>query len=157
MTKLQSPAATEPVWKSWLVLASMATDPLYLRFRLSRAWARLTGRARPEPPLPPAGPRRDAAGSLGEPDVDLVYLWVSGQDPELARERNEWLRRCGLPTEVFNPDVRYVENDELRYSLRSVDRFLPWVRRVFIVTNGQAPAWLERRRTGNPGCARAGH
>ena len=77
--------------------------------------------------------------------MDLVYLWVSGQDPELARERNEWLRRCGLPTEVFNPDVRYVENDELRYSLRSVDRFLPWVRRVFIVTNGQAPAWLERR------------
>jgi hypothetical protein len=137
--------ATEPVWKSWLVLLSMGTDPLYLRFRLARAWARLIGRAGPNPPLPPAGPARDEAGSLGDPDVDLVYLWVSGQDPELAQERNEWLRRCGLPTEVFNPDVRYVENDELRYSLRSVDRFLPWVRRIFIVTNGQAPAWLERR------------
>lgn len=32
---------------------------------------------------------------------------------------------------------------ELRYSLRSVELYAPWVRRVFIVTNGQIPSWLN--------------
>ena len=45
------------------------------------------------------------------------------------------------------PDVfsanRFRDNEELRYSLRSVWRFAPWVRRVFIVTNGQVPHWLN--------------
>ena len=45
------------------------------------------------------------------------------------------------------PDVvsssRFQDNEELRYSLRSVERFAPWVRHVFIVTNGQIPSWLN--------------
>ena len=32
---------------------------------------------------------------------------------------------------------------ELRYSLRSLEKFAPWVRHVFIVTNGQIPYWLD--------------
>jgi hypothetical protein len=32
---------------------------------------------------------------------------------------------------------RYRDNDELRYSLRSLEKYAPWIRRVFIVTNGQ--------------------
>lgn len=38
---------------------------------------------------------------------------------------------------------RYEDNEELRYSLRSVDEFAPWIRRVYLVTNGQVPAWLR--------------
>ena len=38
---------------------------------------------------------------------------------------------------------RYVDNEELRYSLRSIEKFAPWVRRVFLVTNGQIPSWLD--------------
>jgi UDP-N-acetylglucosamine-lysosomal-enzyme len=45
------------------------------------------------------------------------------------------------------PDIvsasRFQDNEELRYSLRSVERFAPWVRQVFIVTNGQIPSWLN--------------
>lgn len=124
----------------------MLTDSLYVTFRLRRLWAALTGQPLPAPPLPPTGSAQRAAGEdLGALDVDLVYLWVSGQDPAQVRKRNDWLRKCGLPAAVFNPDVRYVEDDELRYALRSADRFLPWIRRVYIVTDGQAPAWLDRR------------
>src|SRR5690606_32380528 len=32
---------------------------------------------------------------------------------------------------------------ELRYSLRSIEAFAPWFNRIFIVTNGQVPAWLR--------------
>jgi len=37
---------------------------------------------------------------------------------------------------------RFFNRDELRYSLRSLDRFAPYVRRVFLVTADQRPAWL---------------
>uniref|UniRef100_A0A3P8XET4 N-acetylglucosamine-1-phosphotransferase subunits alpha/beta n=1 Tax=Esox lucius TaxID=8010 RepID=A0A3P8XET4_ESOLU len=38
---------------------------------------------------------------------------------------------------------RFEDNEELRYSLRSVEKHAPWVRHVFIVTNGQIPSWLN--------------
>uniref|UniRef100_A0A673TJR0 N-acetylglucosamine-1-phosphotransferase subunits alpha/beta n=1 Tax=Suricata suricatta TaxID=37032 RepID=A0A673TJR0_SURSU len=38
---------------------------------------------------------------------------------------------------------RFEDNEELRYSLRSVERHAPWVRNIFIVTNGQIPSWLN--------------
>ena len=30
-----------------------------------------------------------------------------------------------------------------RYSLRSIEKFAPWIHKVFIVTNGQIPDWLD--------------
>ncbi|XP_076015050.1 N-acetylglucosamine-1-phosphotransferase subunits alpha/beta [Genypterus blacodes] len=38
---------------------------------------------------------------------------------------------------------RFEDNEELRYSMRSVERHAPWVRHIFIVTNGQIPSWLN--------------
>ena len=38
---------------------------------------------------------------------------------------------------------RFEDNEELRYSLRSLERFAPWVRHIYIVTNGQLPYWLN--------------
>jgi Stealth protein CR2, conserved region 2/Stealth protein CR4, conserved region 4 len=38
---------------------------------------------------------------------------------------------------------RYRDNGELRYNLRSLEKFFPSVNHVYIVTNDQAPAWLK--------------
>jgi len=38
---------------------------------------------------------------------------------------------------------RFEDHDELRYSLRSVEKHASWVRHIFIVTNGQIPSWLN--------------
>lgn len=38
---------------------------------------------------------------------------------------------------------RFVDNEELRYSLRSLEKYAPWVRKIFLVTNGQIPYWLN--------------
>ncbi|XP_054165085.1 N-acetylglucosamine-1-phosphotransferase subunits alpha/beta-like [Oppia nitens] len=40
-------------------------------------------------------------------------------------------------------DNRFSDNQELRYSLRSVEKYANWVRNVFIVTNGQIPNWIN--------------
>jgi UDP-N-acetylglucosamine-lysosomal-enzyme len=38
---------------------------------------------------------------------------------------------------------RFQDNEELRYSLRSVEKYAPWIRHIYIVTNGQIPYWLN--------------
>lgn len=38
---------------------------------------------------------------------------------------------------------RFEDNNELKYSLRSVEKYAPWIRNVYIVTNGQVPNWLN--------------
>ena len=79
------------------------------------------------------------------PEIDLVYLWVDGNDPQWRAKRDATI---GKPTDSEdNCRARFVDNDELKYSLRSIDRYAPWIRRIFIVTDGQKPAWLN---TDNP-------
>lgn len=38
---------------------------------------------------------------------------------------------------------RFEDNEALRYSLRSLEKHAPWIRKVYIVTNGQIPSWLN--------------
>eukprot|EP01065_Artemidia_motanka_P025432 TRINITY_DN30429_c0_g1_i1.p1 TRINITY_DN30429_c0_g1~~TRINITY_DN30429_c0_g1_i1.p1 ORF type:complete len:1167 (+),score=341.75 TRINITY_DN30429_c0_g1_i1:208-3708(+) len=38
---------------------------------------------------------------------------------------------------------RFQDNQEMKYSLRSLQRFAGWVRNIYIVTNGQVPSWLN--------------
>lgn len=48
----------------------------------------------------------------------------------------------GEEDEVISAN-RFADNQELRYSLRSIEKFSPWIRNVYIVTNGQIPSWLN--------------
>lgn len=38
---------------------------------------------------------------------------------------------------------RFSDKDELKYSLRSVEKYANWFRHIYIVTNGQVPNWLN--------------
>ena len=72
-------------------------------------------------------------------DIDVVYTWVDGADPEFAALK----QRYAPPHMESNVPSRYRDNNELRYSLRSVAAFAPWVRRIHIVTHGHVPKWLN--------------
>jgi len=74
-------------------------------------------------------------------DIDLVYLWVDGNDPEWLAKRNALLGNIKESSEDCKG--RYADNDELRYSLRSVEKYAPWIRKIFIVTDNQTPDWLD--------------
>lgn len=79
-------------------------------------------------------------------DVDMVYLWVDGNDPQWQAKRRAL---TGEDTDTSSTDCkgRYANNDELKYSLRSVAKYAPWIRKIFIVTDNQTPSWLD---TSNP-------
>lgn len=78
--------------------------------------------------------------------VDLIYLWVNGNDPEFRAKRNAALGKTEVLSDM-NCEGRVAENDELKFSLRSVEKYAPWIRKIFIVTPGQVPQWLD---TSNP-------
>lgn len=77
--------------------------------------------------------------------IDAVFTWVDGTDPEwLARKRQALEQAAGerMP-EAAADDLRFVGHDELRYSLRSIEQYAPWIRHVYIVTDRQRPDWLR--------------
>ena len=77
-------------------------------------------------------------------EIDVVYTWVDGSDPRWLADFDEWSRREGR--DQGDRDLiaaRYRDNDELRHSLRSLWFGCDWVRRIFIVTADQVPAWLD--------------
>lgn len=75
-------------------------------------------------------------------DIDLVYLWVDGNDPAWKRKHDAV---AGHTVDDTQTDCkgRYANNDELRYSLRSIELYAPWIRKIFIVTDNQRPEWLD--------------
>ena len=80
--------------------------------------------------------------------IDVVYTWCDGSDPEFQRIKQETAKKENLQITVVNADkYRYQDNDELKYSLRSVEKYAPWVNHIYIVTPGQTPKWLN---TENP-------
>lgn len=80
-------------------------------------------------------------------DIDLVYLWVDGNDPAWLAKKNAFLPADRRVDPQIAGECRFVENDELRYSLRSVEKYAPWIRRIYIISDDQTPAWLD---TSNP-------
>lgn len=84
--------------------------------------------------------------NIGTMDIDLVYLWVDGNDPIWQAKRNALIGKTNESSPI-NCKGRYANNDELKYSLRSIEMYAPWIRKIFIVTDNQTPQWLD---TSNP-------
>ncbi|MHC3469588.1 stealth conserved region 3 domain-containing protein [Streptomyces sp. 7R007] len=76
--------------------------------------------------------------------VDAVYTWVNGADVDWLERKNAVLAAMGLETEdAATSAARFRDRDELRYSLRSIDMYAPWIRNVYLVTDRQVPHWLD--------------
>lgn len=76
--------------------------------------------------------------------VDAVYTWVNGSDPAHAEKRKRFLKDQQAVHDNALEPARFRDNEELRYSLRALEQFAPWIRRIFIATDDQRPAWLDK-------------
>jgi hypothetical protein len=86
--------------------------------------------------------------STGDP-VDVVIAWVDGSDPRHRTKRKRYLADPGgnaKPERVATDERRFSDNDEIRFCLRSVYNYAPWVRMIWLVTDNQVPAAIDRRR-----------
>ena len=72
--------------------------------------------------------------------IDFVVPWVDSSDPKWLAEFNKY---C---TQTRSSDTRmcnYRDFNLLRYWFRGVEKFAPWVNKVYFITCGQKPEWLN--------------
>lgn len=72
--------------------------------------------------------------------IDFVITWVDGSDPIWRKEKEKYqIAELGDAKES-----RYRDWGTLRYWFRGVEKFAPWVNKIFFVTCGHLPEWLNK-------------
>ena len=72
--------------------------------------------------------------------IDIVVLWVDGSDPAWLEEKSKYLPPAAKDSNSLN---RYRDWGLLPYIFRSIEQFMPWVRKVHLVTWGHVPGFLN--------------
>lgn len=72
--------------------------------------------------------------------IDIVILWVDGSDPVWLEEKRKYTPPSAKDSNSVN---RYRDWGLLPYWFRAIDTFMPWVRKVHLVTWGHVPAFLN--------------
>ena len=72
--------------------------------------------------------------------IDIVVTWVDGSDPVWMVKKAQ---HTGVTKTEENTNVRYRDWDTLKYWFRGIEKFAPWVRYVYFITDNQKPEWLN--------------
>ena len=78
--------------------------------------------------------------------IDLVYTWCDAAGDTWRAKKEATAQAFGLtPSSRGNAACRFDGNDEIRYALRSAEKNVPWVRKIFLVIDDDItpPAWLK--------------
>ena len=78
--------------------------------------------------------------------IDLVYTWCDAADDTWRAKKEATAQAFGLTSSSRgNAACRFDGNDEIRYALRSAEKNVPWVRKIFLVIDDDItpPAWLK--------------
>lgn len=71
--------------------------------------------------------------------IDFVIPWVDGNDPAWRNEKNKYIPQL----QEDSREERYRDWDNLKYWFRGVEQFTPWVNKIFFITWGHIPNWLD--------------
>lgn len=92
----------------------------------------------------------DNPSSEKDNPIDVVIAWVDGSDSRLAEKRNRYLGLTGDNAHPGAHPTRFASINEIRYCVLSVFRFAPFVRNLYIVTDGQDPDLYDDIKTWFP-------
>lgn len=73
-------------------------------------------------------------------DIDYVFSWVDSEDPDWRKLFEKYRPQ---ETSDASSASRFVARNDLKYALRSVEKYAPWVRRIYVLTNCAKPKWLK--------------
>lgn len=71
--------------------------------------------------------------------IDFVVMWVDPNDPEWQAEKSKYAVRKNADSSFR----RYRDWDNLRYWFRGIEKYAPWVNKIYFVTYGHVPMWLN--------------
>jgi hypothetical protein len=72
-------------------------------------------------------------------NIDFVIPWVDGSDPKWQTEFNKFTPK----NKILNSESRFKDWDNLQYIFRAFEEFTPWVHKIFFITYGHIPSWLN--------------
>lgn len=68
--------------------------------------------------------------------IDIIIPWVDGNDPT-------WKKDYCKYADLGNNKNRYQSWDNLQYLFRGMETCMPWINKVFFITWGHLPDWLN--------------
>lgn len=74
--------------------------------------------------------------------IDIIVPWVDGSDSVWQAEKTNYLS-CSQVDSNANSRIRYQSWDNLHYWFRAIEKFMPWINKIFFVTCGHLPAFLN--------------
>ena len=80
---------------------------------------------------------------MTQEQIDIVVLWVDGSDPEFIREKQTLTGGMDSIDPYIDGDMRYRDYGTFNNWFRMIEKHAPWVNKVFLITNGQKPEWLN--------------
>lgn len=75
--------------------------------------------------------------------IDIVITWVDFNDPKWQKEYSTYSDQNQKKNRFVGGEDRYVPQDTFKYLFRGIEKFAPWVNKVFFVTYGHTPSWLN--------------
>lgn len=75
--------------------------------------------------------------------IDFVITWVDGNDPEWIQQYNHY---CPSEKKLSDTrEIRYRDSGLLKYWFRGVEKNASWVNKIYFVTFGHIPSWLNTK------------
>ena len=75
-----------------------------------------------------------------EHKIDFVVTWLDSTDPVWQQQYDKYK---GGTTMGDRSEARFRDWDLFKYWFRAVEKNAPWVNKVFLVTNGTFPKWIN--------------
>jgi len=76
--------------------------------------------------------------------IDVVYTWVNSDDKKWKKKYKKWKKKATNLTKSSKAKNRFKSLDELKYSLKSLYRYAPWINNIYIVVaDGQKPRFVN--------------
>ena len=76
---------------------------------------------------------------MADYQIDALLPWVDGDDPALKAKRSKYMTTVASGNDDVAGATRYKSIGEIKYCVASILRFAPFVRKIFIMTDGQDP------------------
>ena len=74
--------------------------------------------------------------------IDFIITWVDGNDSKWRKEKDKYDTSIKNSS---NSEERYRDWEQLKYWFRGVEKYAPWVNKIYFVTCGQKPEWLNEK------------
>ena len=75
-----------------------------------------------------------------EPMIDFVVTWLDSSDPNWQKSLAEYSPN----TKGDKGKARFRDMRLFHYWFRAVEMYAPWVHKVFLITNGKYPDWINK-------------